>query len=146
MLMSKLCQPTTMFLAAMLCAGCMPTAKSQLARCQSEKKQLLARIVDEQKRAETLTAENRGLNEKLADAETQLAKLHDGRGSRIAEFRRPNSTASPSPSSSSANSGGSSARFAPDLNSAITLEPIGKWRSKQSQRPASAARDDSSSR
>ena len=88
MLMSKLWQLATVLLAAMLCAGCMSTAKSQLDRCQSEKKQLLTRIVDDQKRAESILAENRSLNEKLADAETQLAKLYDGRGSRVAEFRR----------------------------------------------------------
>ena len=140
MLMSKLWQPVTVLLAAMLCAGCMSTATSQLERCQSEKKQLLTRVVDDQKRAESLLVENRSLNEKLADAETQLAKLHDGRGSRIAEFRRPNST---SPSSATA---GSSDRNTLDLNSADTPAPIGNWRSKQFQRSMPAARDDSSSR
>ena len=143
MSMNKLWRSTAAVLAALLCAGCMPSAKSQLANCQSEKKQLLTRIVDEQKRAETLTAENRGLNDKLAEAETQLAKLHDGRGSRLAEFRRPNSTST----SSSNSAAGARDRFAPDLNPADLPQPIGNWKSKQSQRQTPASlRDDSSSR
>ena len=76
----------TMLIAAMLCAaaGCSSTTTAQLTRCQNEKKQLLTRVVDEQKRAETLQAELRNVNVRLAEAEKQLARVYDTRGGRFA--------------------------------------------------------------
>ena len=76
----------TMLISAMLCAaaGCSSTTTAQLTRCQNEKKQLLTRVVDEQKRAETLQAELRNVNVRLAEAEKQLARVYDTRGGRFA--------------------------------------------------------------
>jgi hypothetical protein len=63
-------------------AGCSATNVGQLERCQADKKQLLSRVVEEQKRSESLTTELRSANQKLADAEKQLARFYDpSRGS-----------------------------------------------------------------
>jgi hypothetical protein len=60
--------------------GCLSTNSPQLERCQTEKKQLLSRLVDEQKRGESLTTELRTANQRLADAEKQLARVVGGSG------------------------------------------------------------------
>lgn len=60
--------------------GCLSTNAPQLERCQTEKKQLLSRLVDEQKRGESLTTELRTANQRLADAEKQLARVVGGSG------------------------------------------------------------------
>jgi hypothetical protein len=62
------------------CVGCLSTSPPQLERCQTEKKQLLSRLVDEQKRGESLTTELRTANQRLADAEKQLARVVGGAG------------------------------------------------------------------
>lgn len=62
----------------LLVAGCSWTNSGQLERCQTDKKQLLARVVEEQKRSESLTTELRTSNQRLADAEKQLARVYDG--------------------------------------------------------------------
>jgi len=65
--------------------GCLSTGSPQVERCQTEKKQLLSRLVDEQKRGESLTTELRTANQRLADAEKQLARVVGGAGaSRLA--------------------------------------------------------------
>ena len=66
-----------LFLASV---GCLSTNSPQLERCQTEKKQLLSRLVDEQKRGESLTTELRTANQRLADAEKQLARVVGGAG------------------------------------------------------------------
>jgi hypothetical protein len=60
--------------------GCLSTGSPQVERCQTEKKQLLSRLVDEQKRGESLTTELRTANQRLADAEKQLARVVGGAG------------------------------------------------------------------
>lgn len=66
----------------LLAVGCSATNVGQLERCQADKKQLLSRVVEEQKRSENLTTELRSANQRLADAEKQLARLYDpARGS-----------------------------------------------------------------
>lgn len=64
--------------------GCSMPGTAQLEKCQADKKQLLARVVEEQKRSESLTADLRTANQKLADAEKQLARTIDGSRSRYA--------------------------------------------------------------
>ncbi|MFO0901935.1 MAG: hypothetical protein U0939_02980 [Pirellulales bacterium] len=64
--------------------GCNATNVGQLERCQADKKQLLARVVEEQKRSESLTTDLRTANQKLADAEKQLARVYDGGRNRYA--------------------------------------------------------------
>ncbi len=62
--------------------GCSATTVGQLERCPADTKQLLSRVVEEQKRSESLTTELRSANQKLADAEKQLARFYDpSRGS-----------------------------------------------------------------
>lgn len=70
--------------AALAGSGCGSTSQSQLTRLQAEKKELLNRIVDEQKRTETLTAELRDANLRAAEAEKQLARLYDDPRGRLA--------------------------------------------------------------
>jgi hypothetical protein len=85
------------FIFAPLGAGCLSTNSPQLERCQTEKKQLLSRLVDEQKRGESLTTELRTANQRLADAEKQLARVVGGAGgSRLASASElGNSTGTP---------------------------------------------------
>ena len=64
--------------------GCSATNVAQFERCQTDKKQLLARVVEEQKRSESLTTDLRTANQKLAEAEKQLARVHDGGQGRYA--------------------------------------------------------------
>ena len=94
-------------LAGLLCAtaGCSSTTSAQLTRCQTEKKQLLTRVVDEQKRAETLQAELRNVNVRLAEAEKQLARVYDARGGRFASSSSLGGTNGGSSSPSSASFG-----------------------------------------
>lgn len=69
----------------LVCAtGCSMANMSQMERCQNEKKQLLARVVEEQKRAEALTTELRSSNQRLAEAEKQVARMMDGSRTRYA--------------------------------------------------------------
>jgi len=68
------------WLLSVPCVGCLSTSPPQLERCQTEKKQLLSRLVDEQKRGESLTTELRTANQRLADAEKQLARVVGGAG------------------------------------------------------------------
>lgn len=84
--------------AAVGCTGQRPSV-SQL---QTEKQKLLTRVQDEKKRNEGLEAENRGLAQRLDEAEKQLAQTLDSRGQRFAEIRRP--PISSGTSSSAANS------------------------------------------
>jgi len=67
--------------AAISSTGCSLTEKTQLAECQDEKRQLLSRVVDEQRRAESLQGELKVSNQRLADAEKQLARSFGTRGS-----------------------------------------------------------------
>lgn len=64
-----------------LLSGCALTDKTQLAECQDEKRQLLSRVVDEQRRSESLQGELKVSNQRLADAEKQLARSFGTRGS-----------------------------------------------------------------
>jgi hypothetical protein len=65
----------------LLVSGCALTDKTQLAECQDEKRQLLSRVVDEQRRSESLQGELKVSNQRLAEAEKQLARSFGTRGS-----------------------------------------------------------------
>ena len=93
-------------LLVLIGAGC-NTVSPELTRLQEDKKQLLTRVVDEQKRAESLTAELRAANQRLADAEKQLARIYEGRG-RFASMGGPatySSASSPMASNPASGSG-----------------------------------------
>lgn len=129
---SRALVPSTLC-AVMLCAaaGCSSTTTAQLTRCQNEKKQLLTRVVDEQKRAETLQAELRNVNVRLAEAEKQLARVYDTRGGRFANSGNggggglggTNSSSNPFSSSSPFSSAGGSSGAA--QGSTAALGPAG---------------------
>ena len=88
--------------------GCSATNVGQLERCQADKKQLLSRVVEEQKRSENLTTELRSANQKLSDAEKQLARLYDPARGSLASASGMSSPATPF-ARSGANRGGFSA-------------------------------------
>lgn len=107
--------------------------QSQLAKCQQEKMKLLARISDAEQRAENLAVENRGLDQRLANAEKELALRQDGRD-RFAEFKRPANAESPTPSAASSEPPASSLwntpRFNPPANAPSNENTAEGWRSK----------------
>jgi len=76
--------------------GCGPTTQSQLTRCQNEKKTLLTRIVDEQKRVESLSTQNEQLTSRLAESEKQLARLYQQSSGRYVSAGSSQSTVPPS--------------------------------------------------
>lgn len=74
-------RPATVAASVWLLSGCSLTDKTQLSECQDEKRQLLSRVVDEQRRSESLQGELKVSNQRLADAEKQLARSFGTRGS-----------------------------------------------------------------
>jgi septal ring factor EnvC (AmiA/AmiB activator) len=71
---------------ALICAaaiaagsGCSLSPGRQLSSCQEEKQKLLDRIEQDQHRLQALAASERQAAERLAQAEKELALIHDGR-------------------------------------------------------------------
>ena len=107
--------------------------QSQLAKCQQEKTKLLARISDAEQRAENLAVENRSLDQRLANAEKELAQRQDGRD-RFAEFKRPANAENATPPAASSEPAASSLwntpGFNPPANAPLSENAVEGWRSK----------------
>jgi len=73
-------------------AGCSLFQPSQLSQCQADKKEVMSKVVSQQRQIEDLQAERNRLSERLAEAEKQLAVVHDQAPNRLAEGRRPSSS------------------------------------------------------
>ena len=71
-----------------ICSGCGLWQPTQQSRCLAEKKQVMSRVVSQERELDKLRSQNQQLAERLAEAEKQVAVLHDQSPSRLADGRR----------------------------------------------------------
>lgn len=85
----------------LMLTGCGLFQPSQLSQCQADKKQVMSKVVSQQRQIDELQTERKRLSDRLAEAEKQLAVVHDQAPNLVAEGRRPTSNSSDVPSRSS---------------------------------------------
>lgn len=68
--------------------GCGLWQPSALSKCQAEKKQVLNRLLAQQRELDELQGQRQLLTQRVAEAERQLAQVHDQAPDRLAEGRR----------------------------------------------------------
>jgi chromosome segregation ATPase len=84
--------------------GCGLWQPSALSKCQAEKKQVLNRLLAQQRELDDLQSQRQLLTQRVAEAERQLAQVYDQAPGRLAEGRRSGGSSASSSDSSGTSS------------------------------------------